>query len=458
MSLDNVANSIIKFFSGFDSAGKNSRIDTMLEYEKLGEYLNGSRTENAPAYSELSEKDKDTLQKYYTKLKDKFAKFLSNENKLPEITADNLNDYTLLYRELGMKSSRSQIEEQKYQKIINSLYQYAENNGYDLSGIEPDQVDFLYIMNEVKKLAKIKENRAILAEKSLEFINKPYNNSELKSAVNKYLKEHDIKKQTDSAGSIDLGNGKFDKPATQQTEVCWALASINSLLTTKEGTKLLESNKYYDKDTGVFAIHLQEAEDNSFHDGIYIITPEDIKKESPDLVQGEGDAAAYIIALKRYFEEVNRNPELKAKMESEKHSVIDMDSGNYSFRFFEVLTGGKFSQYGFRDMKGTLHNGIGTGEPYCTGNFEEIYNLADKKEGAIVLVIAAHSISVIGARDGKLLIQESNNSENFSRDFSDKNREHVLFHRVEDINGAPAYELSQDDYEHYINAISFIKW
>ena len=62
MSLDNVANSIIKFFSGFDSAGKNSRIDTMLEYEKLGEYLNGSRTENAPAYSELSEKDKDTLQ------------------------------------------------------------------------------------------------------------------------------------------------------------------------------------------------------------------------------------------------------------------------------------------------------------------------------------------------------------------------------------------------------------
>ena len=346
MSLDNVANSIIKFFSGSDSAGKNSRIDTMLEYEKLGEYLNGSRTENAPAYSELSEKDKDTLQKYYAKLKDKFAKFLSNENKLPEITADNLNDYTLLYRELGMKSSRSQIEEQKYQKIINSLYQYAENNGYDLSGIEPDQVDFLYIMNEVKKLAKIKEDRAILAEKSLEFINKPYNNSELKSAVNKYLKEHDIKKQTDSAGSIDLGNGKFDKPATQQTEVCWALASINSLLTTKEGTKLLESNKYYDKDTGVFAIHLQEAEDNGFHNGIYIITPEDIKKESPDLVQGEGDAAAYIIALKRYFEEVNRNPELKAKMESEKHSVIDMDSGNYSFRFFEVLTGGKFSQYG----------------------------------------------------------------------------------------------------------------
>ena len=75
-----------------------------------------------------------------------------------------------------------------------------------------------------------------------------------------------------------------------------------------------------------------------------------------------------------------------------------------------------------------------------------------------MLVIAAHSISVIGARDGKLLIQESNNSEDFSRDFSDKNREHVLFHRIEDINGAPAYELSQDDYEHYINAISFIKW
>ncbi len=458
MSLDNVANSVIKFFSCFDTAGKNSRIDTMLEYEKLGEYLNGNRTESFPAYSELSEKDKNTLQKYYAKLKDKFTNFFSNENILPEITSENVNDYISIYAELNFKSDRNSTEEQKYQKIINALYQYAENSGYDLFGLAPDQVDFKFVMSEINKKTRIKQERKEFAEKSLKLINEPYKNTKLESAVNKFIKKHNIEKKTDSTENIDLGNGKFDKPATQQTEVCWALASINALLTTKEGTKLLESNKYYDKKTGVFAIHLQEAEDNGFHDGIYIITPEDIKKESPNLVQGEGDAAAYVIAVKKYFEEVNQNPELKTKMESEKHSVIDMDSGNYSFRFFEVLTGGNFTQYKSLDKDSKLQNGIGTGDPYYTGSFDEIYNMANKKEGAAVLVIAAHTISIIGARNGKLLVQESNNSENFSQEFTDKKQNHILFQRVEDINGAPAYELSRNDYEHYINAISFLKW
>ena len=457
MSLDGVANSIIRLISGSDSAGKdNLEVDTLFEYEKLGEYLNGSLVENAPAYSELSKKDKNILQKYYAQLKDKFSNLFSNENTLPEINSGNVNNYVSMYAELNLKTDRNQTEEQNYQKIIKALYQYAINSGYDLSGFEPGQVDFKFVMSEINELTRIKQERENLAEKSLKLINEPYENTKLESAVNKFVEEHNVEKKTDSTGNIDLGNGKFDKPATQQTEVCWALASINALLTTQEGTKLLESNKYYDNNTGVFAIHLQEAEDNGFHDGIYIITPEDIEKESPNLVQGEGDAAAYVIAIKKYFEEVNQNPELKTKMESGKHAVIDMDSGNYSFRFFEVLTGGKFTQYRFRDKDNKLQNGIGTGDPYYAGGFDEIYNMADKKEGAAVLVIAAHSISVIGTRNGKLLVQESNNNADFSQKFSDKN--HILFRRVEDINGAPAYELSKEDYENYINAISFLKW
>lgn len=458
MAVGDIKNSIIKYISGFDSAGKsNSKIDTLLEYNKLGEYLNGTNIQAEVQYSELSDNDKNTLQKLYAKLKDKFSNFVSDKETMPIITAENAKNYTDLWRHLDCKANKDEIEELTYKKLAQTLYQFAIENGYPLDS-PAEECDFGFITKEVLDIIQTKEDRKILADKTLKNINKPYNNSKLIKEVKNYIKENKISSLTEQNDGVDLGNGKFDKSATQKTEVCWALASINSLLTSEKGKELLESNRYYDKNTGIFAIHLQEAEDCGLHDGIYIITPDDIRAEGNNLAEGEGDATAYLIAIKRYFAEVKQNPEIAEKLDTKNHPVRDLDTGNTGFRFFEIITGGKFSKYNYKDIDRPIQNGIGTGDPNATGGFEEIYNLINNKSGAATMVIGAHSISVVGAKDGKLIIQESNNNEIFAEEYSDKQRNHTLFNRIEDINGAPAYELSQDDYEHYIRAVSFLKW
>ena len=458
-SISDIKSLILNHIASLDSAGKSkANIDTLLEYNKLGEYLNGNYIEGLAQYEELSMKDKNTLQELYTNLKDKFKNQIFSKDKQPTINGDNASLYAEMYTRLKYKRDRDETEQQTLNKLQNVLYQFALDNGYDLNDSAPEEINYLFVIKEVQKMIKTKQDRESGAKKTLRAVNNPYNNSKLQERIKTYIKENNISTTTIPTNNIDLGNGSFDKTATQKTEVCWALASINALLTTEKGKRLLESNSYYDKETGIFAIHLQEAEDNGFHDGIYIITPEDIQNESGKLAEGEGDASAYLIAIKRYFEEVKQSPELADKMEDEKHTVRNMDLGNYSFRFFEILTGGKFSKYDYLDINRPTQKGIGTGGPSACGNFEEVCNIVNNKNGAVVLVCGEHAISVVGVRDGKLIVQESNNSELFSEEYSDLERNHVIFNRIENINGAPAYELSQDDYEHYIQAVSFLKW
>lgn len=457
----NIADSIIKYFANLDSAGSsNKKIDTLLEYNKLGTYLNGGFYDNKlESYSNLDENEQTLLKTFYNSLKDKFLKSVTDNEKLPKINIDNALEYANLENQLtSWSKDDDELSKLMCKKMREAMYKFAMDNGYELDGDDPDEFSYTFIMRELKKIIQLRKEREEIAQKTLANINKPYNNAKLKNRLHDYIKENNIKPLSETNSEIDFGNGKFDKIATQKTNVCWALASINSLLTSEKGTKLLESNLYYDKKTGVYAIHLQEAEDNGFLDGIYIITPDDILSESGKLAEGEGDATAYLIAIKRYFTEVNQNPELADKMEAEKHTVRDLENGNYGFRLFEILTGGIFSKYDYSDMNKPLQKGIGSGSPSACGKFEYVADIINSKKGAVTIAVGGHSISVIGARDGKLLVQESNNSDDFSEEYSDIERNHVIFNRIEDINGAPAYELSQDDFEHYIQAVSFIKW
>lgn len=460
MSLNGITSSIIKLFSTYDSAGKSeAQIDTILEYNMLGQYLSGGYVKGAQIkYSELSDSDKNVLQKLYASLKDKFANIAADSFNLPQITVDNASEYVELIQMLYSKNNLSDSEQLTLKKIQTELYKFVVDNGYDLTDMEPEECDYNFIIKQVLEMIETKKKREVSAEKTLQSVNNPYDSSKLKSKAEAYIKENNIQPLTSSPEGVDLGNGKFDKSATQETNVCWALASINTLLTSEKGRQLLESNCYYDKSTGVFAIHLQEAEDNGLHDGIYIITPEEIMAEDGNLAVGEGDAMAYLIAIKKYFTEVNQNPELAEQMELEKHAVRSLDDGNYGFRFFEILTGGKYSKYNYQDVNKPIQNGIGVGEPAAVGGFDEICKLMENKTGAITMVIGEHSISVVGVRDGKLIVQESNNSDDFAEEYTDFQRNHVLFNRIEDINGAPAYELSKEDYYGYIRSVSFIKW
>lgn len=57
-----------------------------------------------------------------------------------------------------------------------------------------------------------------MLKKTLANINKPYNNAKLKNRLHDYIKENNIKPLSETNSEIDLGNGKFDKIATQKNE------------------------------------------------------------------------------------------------------------------------------------------------------------------------------------------------------------------------------------------------
>lgn len=455
--INDINNPVLRMIASSDSAGASaSQIDTYAEFNKLGEYLNG-QLKAETVYAELPKQEQNTLQTLYNNLKNKFNEWFQNNNNLPQINIDNAQEYAAIYRKL----TNSKDSEMYRQKIENALFQFVCQYDEDAKELGPSMCDYDYMIRSIKKRLEINKANKEQGEKSLQILREPYDRTKLEDSVQNFLEANEVSKPS-SKRKVDLGNGKFDKPATQKTNVCWALAGINTLLTTEEGKELLESNCYYDKQSGVFAIHLQEAENNNLHDGIYIITPEDIIAESGELAEGEGDAVAYLIAVRRYFDEVRQNPELQNKMERENHSVRDVDSGNFGFRFFEIMTGGSFSYYNdikkkFLDID--VQPGIGTGNPTAI-EFEDISDIITNKRGAVVLGVGGHSISVVGmnAEGDKLIIQESNNSEDFSEVFSANKGSYILFNRIDDINGAPAYELSKEDFDNYIQAVSFIKW
>lgn len=465
MCAQNISGIILNFISKYDKTSNSGQIDSMLEYTMLGEYLSGNQCIEQTFYNELSEKDKNILQKLYSKLKEKFEGLF--KNAIPDITFENVTEYTDLYTKMQntYMDYDGNIPENKkfeFQKLQEALLQFIVANGEDISQFDDiNNIDFTYVVKCIIEREKIDTENKERGEKTLKLINNPFDNNILKSKTEEYIAQNNVPSLDHTKYSTDIGNGEFDKTATQQTNVCWALASINSLLTTEEGKKLLESNSYYDKNTGVFAIHLQEAENNGLHDGIYIITPEDIASDAGELAEGEGDITAYLIAVKRYFEEVRQNPELNSKMENDSHTNRGMEEGNYGFRFFEILTGGEFSSYQCTDRifyNTKTQNGIGHGAPDGI-KYDEISSIVNSKEGCVVLGLGNHSISVVGERDGKLLVQESNNSADFVKDFAyDDKREHMVMVHAGELNGAPVYEITQYDFEHYVEAVSYLKW
>ena len=453
----NNINSIIKYFTNYDSAGKSSdKIDTILEYQELGNYLNGSSIEDNVRYEELSSTEKNELRQIYDDLKNKFAKFFANKDGKLEITEENATKFVEQLENLEWKKNKTENDDLLINKYKQALFNFALKSGYDLTDCEVDSLAYDYVIKETLTLIKKNNLRKADAQQSLRFVDKPYNNKKLKNAVKEYLKNNpNVALNTN--GDTDLGNGEFDKPTTQKTNVCWALGGINTLLQSETGKKLLENNKYYDSQTGTFAIHLQEAEENNLHDGIYIITPQEILEESKNLAEGDGDTVAYLVAIKKYFNEVNQDSNLTEKLDLTLKDTRSLDDGNYGHRFFELMTGGSFSKYTYEDYSRPLEKGIGTG---TTGaiSFQNIYETIEKRKGAAIIVCLEHSISVVGAKDGKLIVQESNNSEDFSTEFYDKDNNHAVFHRISDINNAPAYEINEEDFNIYIQSVSYMKW
>ena len=265
--------SLIKLFTGYDSAGPNNdKIDTLLEYSKLGGYLNGEYVESTK-FKNLSRIKQNKLKKLFNSVKDEFNKIINNPEILPEITDENVEKYINEEHKLYYLEYPTEEQEKMLEKIQKALFKYLIDNGAVIDkNITPDNCNFGFILKSIKKEKQMAEEFKANGEKTLKLINNPYDNNKLKISAEKYIAENSISRI--ETAQTDLGNGEFDKVAIQKTNTCWALAGINSLLQTEKGKELLETNSYYDKKTGVFAIHLQEAEENGLHDGIYIVTPE----------------------------------------------------------------------------------------------------------------------------------------------------------------------------------------
>lgn len=447
---------IINSFTSFDNKGSSvKKIDTYLEYYRLGDYLNGNHSSEITGYNELDNSQQNQLLILYNNAKTFLAKKFLKVDNLIKIDDNNVNEYRVLYLKLANQQGTPQSDDEVFDFLQKSLYQYCVASGYDMSDLQYNECDYGFVISEIQRRNKIEAKMVEDSKIVLDKIEHPYDNKNLKNAVSEYIKTNDIKPLNSENYSVDVGNGKFDKIATQKTELCWAHAGINSLLIPDKGKKLLESHRYYDKTTGVFAIHLEEAEKYGLHKGIYIITPEEIAKEGSQLSEGEGDVTAWMIAIKKYFDELNQNPEILKKVQDNNKMIMDINEGNAQFRFFELITGGNANRKKLWDNT-RLQNGISYGRNDI--KFDEIADVINNKKGAAIIVLGGHGISVVGVKDDNLLVQESNNSEDFPSEFYDEERNHYIFNPTESINGAKTYKVSKHDFEHYNFGEAVIKW
>lgn len=388
-------------------------------------------------------------------------KLLNNPNNA--ITKENAKQYLDYYKyivdgyetpaALGM--TKEEISEAS-NKLKQSLADYIGQNNKELSDkLTPDNIqefDVLFIMGEIaKKHQKVDEliipNGNIVKEQ----INNPYDNKNLAFAVENYIKDNNVQELSDIPENVDIGNGAFDKTSTQKTNNCWAHAGLNALLTTPEGRQLIESNYYRDEKTGVIAVHLKEAEDFGLHDGIFIVTPEEIASARETVSEGEGDITAYMVAIKKYFEEAKSTPEIQGN-----RIFKDYDEGNTSFRFFEIMTGAQYYKYDSLDNI-DIQDGIGTSSSFDNN---QLYDLVENQKGAVTISLRGvnHAISIVGVKDGKYLVQESNNDEHFFDGHIGENKER-LFLPAESVNGRPTFSIDKETlYNYNLGAISFIKW
>ena len=246
----------------------------------------------------------------------------------------------------------------------------------------------------------------------------------------------------------DSGNGKIDKTATQVTGACWLLAELNALAHTTEGKDFLERNLLKDEEKHIFAVHLQQAEDRKLPipngDGIYVLTEKEVleaQNSENGLTSGEGDVAAYALAIERYMKDSN----IQATEEVDEHYI----NGYYIYGLFEMITGETAEDFDLTTCG--IKYEEKTQEEIKTNpldNFKELQKLAQEQSSAIVLGYQKeHSFSVVGAEGEYLLVQESNNLK-------------FIYDKIFKLKDGfpPTYMITNDDYQKYFTGQCVFKW
>lgn len=263
----------------------------------------------------------------------------------------------------------------------------------------------------------------------------------------------------------DFGNGKIDKPIRQIANICVSCAGLNSLSSTETGNRILKGHLYKDETKQIYAIHLKEAENNHLPepkgDGIYTFSLQqimDIQNSETGMLTGEGDAAAYVLALEQYLKECHIK---KTGSNVPPNGKNFFSEGMEVSRFYEIISGTKCStkpenyfQKGVSGANIDVKHSNESEEEYkkrVSYTFDKIFEIAKNQTGSTILAISIsnnneskniHAHSVIGAYtrdDGEkcFLIQESNLSEN--KDLKRHGNDYP-----------PTYEMTKDEYSRFI--------
>ncbi len=456
---------IISHIGGFDALGKHpSQIDTQKEYNLLGQYLNGSYKIEGVDLEKINRSDKKALKNLFTQLNEKWGDFTNDKVEGNIVTRENLKKYLDRFDELLMAPPNYLSEEELKQakdKINLALEAYMRELGMP----EPFWGDYAFQIKQRLKVLDFIENAEKNSKDVLENIKNPPPKEILEAKVKEYLATNKSI-STDNAKNFDTGDGDFNETVYQKSDVCWGLGGINSLAQSKVGLALLENYRYRDEESGIYAIRLKEAENCGLPSGgIYIITPQDIVNAGETIAEGDGDSVAYLLAIDKYFEELNKcKPELAAEMGNSHKYTNDIVDGNLSSRFFEIITGGTTTIISSTsEVSNEIPKGISLGNGI---SYRQIHKIVGSGNGAAVLSLMdinsdseiEHAISVVGVKGDNLLIQESmNNSELFLSTYKDFNNKNI-FTETEPINGSPTYILSMKNFNDFITNRSVLRW
>jgi hypothetical protein len=419
---------------------------------------------------QLSKQEKKDLKEMVKLYQEQWGE-LTNEKVEPDVvTKDNVEEYLTKYNELEYCLDRSLTEDQRLlakDKLCDVLKPFMIEIGLEQEYIENmQQFDISHVISERLKVYNAINEAEQNAIPVLDSINNPPNMTELKNKVQEYISTSGFDGTIDNPQNVDTGDGDFNEVVKQKTNVCWGLAGINTLAQSEVGRSILEGNRYRDEETGIYAIHLKEAENSGLQSGgIYIITPQEIADVSQTVAEGEGDSIAYMLAVDKYFDELRTHkPELADEMKDSGKYTNDISEGNLSSRFFEIITGGSAFRIG---QTSTINDEIPNGISFGNGiSFEQISEIIESKKGAVVLSVMnnyssenmGHAISVVGVRDGKLLIQEStNDKEQFLDAYKNFDNENI-FTETEPVNGAPTYLLNIDDFNNFTMSRAVLRW
>ena len=475
MNLSSITNGILALIAEKDeNALSKYEIDSKKELDELGRFLNGEISLSQANYSvnKLEEKDKNVLKQIYDNLKEKFSNTdtsladgdwnsLYNPqnsdrkeylNIIQRINKDNVLalDVTILNKMFTNEITKDGDKKKIFKHISGLFLEKATEIGLSPEEIEHIELnikqaktpeDFEHLTRELWSSLKFNKREEYAKQKELEKIkNNTLDPNDERSELQKYADNYwsenkdKLKKNVNNFGiGYNLADGDLystkktgDFATTQKTGNCWAMAGINSFGVNKEGKELMNSQVYKDSMHGLYVVQLPEAKNKGFGKdgkGIYILTDSELWRTA-NISDGDLDVAAYNLAVKKYLEESGeRGPE------------EDSLNGNTAQRLYEISRGIEAQEFSTE-----VPDGVGVCKAYAqapNGRYkrksdEELGKLYDslvkhvESGGEVTLGVntnmyghGLHALSVVGVKDGKFIIQESNNNEEYAKSFND---------------------------------------